>query len=384
MSTAAPETVTLVAVGDLIIDREDPSDVFASAGDVLRRADIALGNLESVYAEVSQRNPAVIAPTRSGEHNLDAVGDAGFDVLTLANNQILGYGYDGFTATLDNVRRRGIVTCGVGMDLAEARQPAVLERGDTTVAILGYSSILPPGFRAEPGRPGVTPLQAHAVFEPAEPEAPGTEPDVLTFADRDDVAAMQDDVRRAREIADVVVVTPHWGVHIVPVVIADYEREIARAAIDAGADIVLGHHAHILKGIDVYRGRVIFHSLNHFVLDAPPHAEAAARSPRLRAFTARYSEHAATDGREDGNPWPGYPFPAEARMTVIAKIAITGGHVGRVSLLPCLIDGTGTPQVLPRSNPAFTGVVAYLRRISAEAGLGATLEVDGDEVVVSA
>jgi poly-gamma-glutamate synthesis protein (capsule biosynthesis protein) len=98
-------------------------------------------------------------------------------------------------------------------------------------------------------------------------EQPGSPPRIVTLTDPDDLAALVADVGAARDEADVVVVTPHWGLHFTPGAIADYESEVGRAAIDAGADIILGHHQHILKPIQVYKGKVIFHGMGNFAVD---------------------------------------------------------------------------------------------------------------------
>jgi hypothetical protein len=89
----------------------------------------------------------------------------------------------------------------------------------------------------------------------------------LMLAHRDDLAALCADVAQARREADLVIVSLHWGIHFVPAVIADYQREVAHAAIDAGAELILGHHAHILKGVELYRGKAIFYSLGNLLFD---------------------------------------------------------------------------------------------------------------------
>src|SRR5437870_4072981 len=88
---------------------------------------------------------------------------------------------------------------------------------------------------------------------PSEPshDQPGTPARVQTFAHRDDLADLVEDVRREKQGGRFVIVSVHWGIHFIPAVIADYQRDVAHAAIDAGADAVVGHHAHILKGVEI-------------------------------------------------------------------------------------------------------------------------------------
>ena len=97
---------------------------------------------------------------------------------------------------------------------------------------------------------------------------PGTPPRIVTLANKDDLAAMVEDIKKVRPLVDVLIMSIHWGVHHVPAVIAMYQKEVGHAAIDAGVDIILGHHAHILKAVEVYKGKVIFYSIGNFVV--PP------------------------------------------------------------------------------------------------------------------
>lgn len=110
-------------------------------------------------------------------------------------------------------------------------------------------------------------MKIHSHFEARLPYMPGSDGRVTTSAAARDIAGIQDAIMRLKESVDVVVVGFHWGLTVEPVTLADYESQLGRAAIDAGADLVLGHHQHILKAIEVYKGRFIFHGLGNFVFD---------------------------------------------------------------------------------------------------------------------
>ena len=116
------------------------------------------------------------------------------------------------------------------------------------------------------------------VYEPAEPDQPGTPAGIRTFAHRADLDALLDSIRSARRRADVVLLSLHWGLHMVRATLADYQIEVAHAAIDAGADAILGHHPHLLKGVGFHRGRPIFYSLGNFAIEQP-HGLGIPRSP---------------------------------------------------------------------------------------------------------
>lgn len=367
---------TLCAVGDIMIDREEPETIFDLVRPVLADADFTFGNCESVYSELGARNPAARGEVRAHPRNADALLDGGFDVVSFANNHHLDSGYDAFFDTLDQLRGRGLAVCGAGKDVAEARRPAILERDGTSVAFLGYSSILFPGYAAEDNRAGCAPLRVHTHYELVELEQPGSAPDVHTYAYREDLEALLDDVRRAKERAHIVVVSPHWGLHFTPIAIAEYESDVAKAAIDAGADIVLGHHQHILKPVEVYEGKVIVHGMGNFAIDAD--AKKHQTSPALREMQARYPGH-CFGYRDD---YPGYPFPEDARMTVIVRCEIEGGAIRQVGLVPCYINPAGQPEPLTSEHPRFPQVADYLREITGAVGFDTELKDDDDKVVV--
>jgi poly-gamma-glutamate synthesis protein (capsule biosynthesis protein) len=217
-------------------------------------------------------------------------------------------------------------------------------------------------------------MRAFTVYEPIEPDQPGTPPRVHTFADRADLAALQADISAVRAKVDRVIVSLHWGIHFVPAVIADYQREVARAAIDAGADLILGHHAHILKGAELYRGKAIFYCLGNFAMDLrmdKAHAES-------KGFKEIQSLHPEWIPDFDSL----YNFPPESRMTLIARTQLTQHGPLQLAFSPCYINRQAQPEVLASSDPRFDRIVQYMRRISGSQGLSVEYEVAGDLVLL--
>ncbi|MBI4639769.1 MAG: CapA family protein, partial [Candidatus Tectomicrobia bacterium] len=202
-------------------------------------------------------------------------------------------------------------------------------------------------------------------------------PRILTFADREDLEAMRRDIKRVKKSADVVVIGIHWGLHFVPGALAMYEMEIGHAAIDAGADLVLGHHQHILKGIEVYEGKVIFHGLGNFAFDLA-HGTGEAFPPRRKIVRQLYP---GLIGQQPD--YPRYPFPADARKTIIAKATISDKRIEKVSFLPCMINKESQPEVLTPEDKSFEDVASYLERISREAGFDTKCAVVGAEIVIT-
>ncbi len=206
--------------------------------ELIKGADIAIANFE---------NPAPDNPrwhtkgtVFSADPTLmDGLANAGIDYVSLANNHIRDAGGQGLLQTIENIEQRGIKVSGAGKDLAAARRPAIMEAGGVKVAILAYDAIAGK-YHATATRIGSAPLQARLV--------------------KADVAA----ARKAG--ADIVIVFPHWGTEYDPTPFAS-QQKLARMIIDAGADMVIGNHAHWAAAMEVYQGKPIWYALGNFVFD---------------------------------------------------------------------------------------------------------------------
>jgi poly-gamma-glutamate capsule biosynthesis protein CapA/YwtB (metallophosphatase superfamily) len=368
--------ITLCAVGDVMVKRDQPETAFDLVRPLFEQADITFGNCESTYATSGSDNPATRGVVRADPKNVDGLSYAGFDIMSFANNHHLDAGYEAFFETIDHVTAKGIAICGVGKDLDEARTPTIIERDGTKVAFLAYSTIMFPGYEAAPNKPGCAPLNIITHYSMSEIEQPGCEARISTVVYPDSLVVLKEDIARAKTQADVVVVSVHWGIHFTPVAVADYESELGRAAIDAGADLVLGHHQHILKGIEVYQGKVIFHGLANFVMDV--HLKALANNPGVKAMQKHNPEYAVAYYED----YPTYPFHPLARQTVIAKAVIHDKSVTSVSFVPVLINPQGQPEPLRSGDPRFEEVAEYQQRISKEVGFTTEFAAGTDEVLV--
>jgi poly-gamma-glutamate synthesis protein (capsule biosynthesis protein) len=366
----------LFAVGDIAPRRDDPGAIFDGCRAVLGAADIVFGQIESVLTDRGSPAPQARLAMRSEPAAARAIREANVSVGSLAGNHCLDWGADGLADTLRHARLAGIAVCGAGETEAEARRPAVVGAQGLRVAVLAYSSILPQDYQATDRRAGCAPMRAHTVYQQIEHDQPGTPARTLTFCHREDIAALARDVGEARERADFVAVSIHWGIHFVPAEIADYQREIAYAAIDAGAGAVLGHHPHILKGIEMRRGRPIFYSLGNFAIEQPQAFATDVLSSRsfqeIRALNTGF------------NPKRAYIAPPDTQKSMIAKLEIDGGEVVRVAYQPVQIDDDAVPLTLGSEDPRFDEARAYVESISRSQGLDTRFAVDGDDVVVSA
>jgi poly-gamma-glutamate synthesis protein (capsule biosynthesis protein) len=354
------ESITLLAVGD--VAPSEGARHFDRVAEVLRAADITFGQLEVPLSNRGERQlfaglggPRWDGPPMDVAAGAALLADVGFDVMSFAGNHTMDRSEESLFDTLDAARTAGVRLVGAGRDLAAARRPVIVERADTRIGFLAYCSVLPPGYAAGPDRPGVAPLRARTWYEQVDWQ-PGTRPRVHTATFPDDLAALVDDVTRLRSEVDILVVSAHWGVHFEPATIADYQREIGHAAVDAGADLVVGHHAHIAKGVEVYRGKVIVFSLNNFVLRP----------------------------RGDDGAWLGdHNRPSDQQMSLVLRCTIERGALTRVAFLPCWLDADARPELVPATDPRGDTVLDYVRWASAEAGRPVELRRDGAEFVVT-
>jgi poly-gamma-glutamate synthesis protein (capsule biosynthesis protein) len=362
-----PEKLSVHAVGDIIPDCADPESLFALALPTLKEADILFGQLEVAFTrDASGLQMHNYGARRVGPEKVSALTAAGFDVMSFAGNHALDLGERAFLETISSVTANDIDVIGAGRNIEEARKPVILDRKGTRVAFLAYCSILPQGYDAGPERPGCAPIKVSTFYEQVDWQ-PGTPPKIITIADKNDVASMVDDIAKAKSASDVVIVSMHWGIHLVPAVLAMYQKEVGHAAIDAGADLIIGHHPHILKAVEVYKGKVIFYSIGNFIVPSSKDR----KSHGLDLYKVKADPE-----------YPHYRYPVDARKTVIAKCVIAGRKIERVSYFPALINKEVQPEVLRRHDKRFDEVMNYIDAVSRHEDIETQFSVDGDEVVV--
>lgn len=354
------ETITLLGVGDILIDREKPETIFQHVAEVLRSADITFGNCEGAFSDKGSPNPKQAA--YSSPKNIAALLHASFDVISLANNHSLDWGREALLDSMPRLKEVGLSYAGAGRNLAEARQPVILERKGTKVGFLAYSSVHPEGYEAEENKPGVVPLRAWTFYDKIVDE-PAPPPRIISIPCREDLAAMIDDIKRLRAKVDVVVISFHWGLVVVPRIIPMYCIDAGHVAIDAGADLILGTHSHRLKGIEVYKGKVIFYSTGDFGLELGRHF-------RDHEHVISLNEHYRITDDTD------------RRYTLIAKAIIEAGKI-KVSYIPCWINEQSEPEIVPGSDPRGQAVFNYVEDVSRSEGLPVHFSWDGDEVLIT-
>lgn len=260
----------LIFTGDVnLMKVTDPSVPFSRVSDRLKEADLVFGNLECcLYQPPAERSLA-----DEGFYVTPAMGqallDAGYHIVGNANN--VTYGADAIRSSLAELDRLGIAHVGAGLNRQAARAPAIVERRGLRFGFLQRTSVYwPTNHEAGEHSPGVAALRGHTAYQlplhktrPEIPPAnrPGVPPEILTWADPAYLAQYREEIAALRAQVDIVVASHHWGLHEE---VLQYMTEIAHAAIDAGAHIVVGHGPHYSLPVELYKGKPIFYGLGNF------------------------------------------------------------------------------------------------------------------------
>jgi poly-gamma-glutamate synthesis protein (capsule biosynthesis protein) len=208
------------------------------------RSAIVFGNLEEpliyennvVNLEQNGKKEVYLYDT---EKTADGLKNAGFNIVSLANNHILDYGQYGLTQTVKILESRGLNYCGLWTAKQEGpNRPCIMEAGGAKVGFLCYSQVSDKQFAAENGRTGTIPGIRQIIIS---------------------------DIKACRKDADIIIVYLHWGREYMPV--DGKQKYLAHRLIDAGADMVIGSHTHIFQDIEKYRGKYIFYGLGNFIFD---------------------------------------------------------------------------------------------------------------------
>jgi poly-gamma-glutamate synthesis protein (capsule biosynthesis protein) len=244
--------ITLNAVGDIMLGDTPTCDGFGVASMVARHgpgfpfdlcrealsdADITFGNLEVVVSGFSrQRNKYTETIFRAQPEAIQGLAEAGFDILSLATNHIMQHGQPALEEGLDHLRKAKIATTGIDLPDKNETNFVTLSRGEATVGFLGYN-LRPQQYFIDPPR--------------------------WVKGDRERMLA---DIQSHRSEVDFLVLSLHWGDELINYPSPDQVR-LAHELIDAGANVILGHHPHILQGLERYNGGLIAYSLGNFVFD---------------------------------------------------------------------------------------------------------------------
>ena len=361
--------IKLIASGDVGMNRQNLESMFDNIREELKSGDLVFGQLEPCLADVGSAACQCRLPMRGRPLAAKVIAEAGYDVMSFATNHCMDWGREAFYQTIDTLQQAGIKVAGVGKNISEARKPVIVDVKGTKIGFLAYCSILPQDYYATEDRPGCAPMRGLTVYEQVEHDQPGTPCRIHTFPRKDDLDALIRDIELLRPQVDVLCVSLHWGIHFVPAVLADYQRYVAHFAIDAGADIIIGHHTHILKPVEVYKGKVVIYSLANFALDPP------------NLFDEHLEEkHTHKELRELNQDWKGSKkiMPPDSYKSMLCEIKIEDKKITEVSFLPVQLDDDATPRIVKHDEPEFMEIVEYMREITRSQDLKTEYTVCGD------
>jgi poly-gamma-glutamate capsule biosynthesis protein CapA/YwtB (metallophosphatase superfamily) len=421
---AASGDITLALVGDAIVSRPlsvNTEEAHRTMVEAIRGADAAFANLEIVFQAESDLTPMV--SDRESYMFADPalardIREVGFDLVSRANNHSLDYGWDGMRATSRALDDAGIAHPGVGENLAFADRAAIADVPAGRVALISTASTFEDFQAARPQRrdiratPGLNPLRHREVtilprssfdalrgiaLEAGESPGDGErctvfgrvfqvggQAGVVSEPDRADLDRILTSVRSARSEADWVIVATHShegaGDREVP---AQFLVAYAHAAIDAGADVFVGTGPHVLRGIEIYKGRPIFYSLGNFAFE---NETVRFRPSAEYQRTELGPEARTTDYYDDRQRTAGGYFTQDPIYweSVVALPTFRGGRLSEIRLLPLTL-GFGAPRS-QRGRPIRADeesshrIIERLRRLSAAFGTSID-ERDGVGVV---
>jgi poly-gamma-glutamate synthesis protein (capsule biosynthesis protein) len=347
----------ILFLGDIILDVPEPDHWLSGLAPITRGADLCIAHLEVPHTRRGEEVAGDVPAPGADPDHLAALARAGIHAVSLAGNHMIDCGPVGIADTIDELDRLGIAHSGAGSNLAEARKPAMIDLNGRTVGLLSYNCVGPELSWASGDRAGCAYVKvAAADGGPTRPQAD------LVEIDQASLSAMAADIAALCEKADLVVVALHKGITHRPAELAAYERPLAQAAIEAGADVVIGHHAHIVRGVEYHRGKPIFHGLGNGVVvthalspgqDHPARAEWVERRKKMFGF----------------EPDPAYtlaPFHPEAVNGMIGRLCWNERGESEAGFIPVWSEPPGRPV---QAGERWAEVVDYVAKVGVTAGL---------------
>jgi len=249
------KTISVVLVGDIMLNRgveymmktEGNGDFrfpFSKIAKDLKKADILFGNLEGPISDKGIKVGSIYS-FRAEPEAIEGLTFAGFNLISLANNHAFDYGREALEDCLAKLSKAGIDYVGAGFNEGEAyggRTPVIKEIEGTKIGFLAYTNLGPESWKASEKNSGIA------------------------WISEKDFEKIKKDIENAKSQADILIVSLHAGEEYAAEP-TQFQIEFSKAAIDAGADLVIGHHPHVVQKSEKYKDKWIFYSLGNFVFD---------------------------------------------------------------------------------------------------------------------
>ncbi|MDD4753172.1 MAG: CapA family protein [Desulfitobacteriaceae bacterium] len=351
------DKITILAVGDLAPLR-NVTDCNPGVNQIWQRfkeANITTANLEIAltYSSVGADKAITLKADPDIAYSL---AEAGIDVVSVANNHACDFGAQGLFDTIEALKKAKVAAVGGGKNLDMALEPVIQKVNGQKIAHFGLCSALPTGFGASISRPGVAPIRARSRFyidSITLDEQPGMSPWVETSVVEDDLAYVCEKIATVKEQVDFIIVNIHWGIPhgwcaLFQGPLADYQKPVAYGLIDAGADLIIGHHPHVIHGVERYKNGIIAYSLGNFLFHSMS-------DDHVTKLTTKYPPY-NVESLEQG----------EAREAVIMETDIKEHQIKEVRFYPVAFNRRGEPEYLPKE--AALNVLDRLQKHSRKLG----------------
>ena len=368
----------ICCVGDLILDEPGPMEpYFEGSREFFSRQDLVIGHVETPHTTRSLPSCIDIQAPPSSPGHLDILAEVGFHMASVAGNHLYDCGPYGVIDTVEKLKSLGICPAGGGASIMEAKKPAIVEREGRRIGMLSYNCTGPRLGWATSQKPGANYVAVETAYIPAR-DMPGCPAKIHTFLWPQNLQAMQEENAGLKKDVDLVIVAFHKGNGGDHPRLDEYERPLCHAAIDAGADMIFAHHHHVLKGVELYKGKPVYHGLGNFVCVTHAMTAGYNDTPEMVA----YLKQRAREGRGDGHyEVDFYPWSEVSRYTMIAQVLVEEDGSLEAGLVPCYIEKSGNVAIRTRDKGGEE-VLDFIRRQTYGAGLGADPKWNGDGTFV--
>ena len=296
--------IKIAAVGDIalthdydqLLSMKGQNYPFEKVKELFKDIDVVLGNLEAPISSRGERYPLKCS-LRTNPKYAEGLKSAGFNIMSLSNNHILDYKENAFYDTFANLDKQGIKYFGAGKNIRDARKPAILEIRNIKIGFLGYCDVvIDSPFYSSADKRGIVPLKIEFVKE--------------------DIANLKDQV-------DIVIVSLHWGTEnwSYP---SPKQIKMAHQIIDFGANMIFGHHPHVLQGVEKYNKGYIAYSLGNFIFSEITWLWINDSGKRIRSRVELFSKN---------------------RESAILKVIMNGTGIKSIDLIPCVISTNHQPVI---------------------------------------